>query len=60
MPSQEGFIGTINGIPLNVMCTVDGIDVTHYPHGDGLALINVLIDKRLSYSVYLKVTSQSH
>ena len=57
IPSQEGFIGAINGIPLNVMCTTDGIDITHYPHGDGLALINALIDKRLSAKVGMEVLS---
>lgn len=60
VPRQEGFIGAINGIPLKVMCTVNGIDVTSYPHGDGLALINALIDKRLSDRVGLEVVSQRH
>lgn len=48
VPSQEGYLDEINGVPLSVWCYPGAIDVSGYPHGDGRALTDLFIDKRKS------------
>ena len=45
VPSEEGFIDKIKGVPLNVYCYEGMIDVSEYPHGDGKKLIYEFISE---------------
>lgn len=45
IPRKEGFIGTINGVVLNVYCYAGAIDVSEYPPRDGKTLIYDYISK---------------
>ena len=47
VPSQEGYLDEINGIPLNVWCYAGAIDVFGYLHGDGTTLIRSFISQKL-------------
>ena len=57
VPSQEGYIDEINGIPLNVWCRIEAIDVSGYLYGDGKALIDPFVAKRKSDRARLKAQS---
>ena len=46
VPAQEGIIGTINGVALNIVCYNGIVDVSGYSYGNGVRLINELIAKR--------------
>lgn len=46
--NDRGLINSIKGVTLNVYCCDGAIDVSGYPHGDGSALIQEFISKRLS------------
>ena len=56
-PNDRGPINTIKGVTLNVYCCDGAIDVSGYPHGDGSALIQEFITKRLSDWARAKVQS---
>ena len=47
-PAENGYVDEINGVCLNVCCKKGVIDVSGYPYGDGNALIDSFISKRLS------------
>ena len=47
-PIENGWIDEINGVRLNVRCKEGAVDISDYPYGDGNALIDSLISKRLS------------
>lgn len=58
-PNDRGLINTIKGVTLNVYCCDGAIDVSDYPHGDGSALIQEFITKRLSDLACANIRSAS-
>ena len=57
IPNPSGFVGTIQGVKLNVDCYDGMVDVSAYPPGGGKELINQFVSKRISDSVSVDVRS---